>query len=142
MSKLMDDLEESFMVKIPGVTRSKKFYRTPRKLEPTTKEEYKKLEYGKSYITKKGKIAWKQKPKEKIIDFLLEVMVWVVKPFWWLISTIWKPIHWFLWPKTNFHHNGIFGPGGRTSYDQDFSFGRLAFVLVVGFIIVYFIFLR
>jgi hypothetical protein len=134
--------DHQYKIELPGVSGKKKFYRTPRKVTPTTKEEYEKLQPGQGYITKRGKLSWKRTPKEKFVDFWINVMVWVVKPFWWLISTIWKPIHWFLWPKTNFRHNGVFGPGGHTSYDQDFSFGRLSFVLIVIFIITYFIFLR
>ena len=79
---------------------------------------------------------------ESVRYYAGEALIGFIRGLIWPFQKIRGILYEIFWPKTNFRHNGIFGPGGHTSYDQNFSWGRLSFVIVVAFIIVYFIFLR
>ena len=112
------------------------------KPERLSRREIRKLEHGQSYITRKGKLAWKRTRKEEIETWFWMILSWILFPFAWIVRKIRKFFYEIFWPKSNFRWNGIIGPGGHTSYERHFSWGKLSFALVIAFIIVYFIFLR
>ena len=118
------------------------FVITEPELKRLSRKEIRKLDPGTRYITKGGKLGWKKNRKDAFIDGLVEVMSFVITPIYKVLKFIGKPIYVFFFPKSNFRNNGIIGPGYRSSYDRHFSWGKLSFVLVITFIIIYFIFLR
>lgn len=118
---------------------AKKKFDKPEKL---SRKQIRKLEPGQSYITRKGKIAWKRTRKERIEDGLLTILEWILFPFLWIGNKIGRAFHNFFFMKTNFQNNGIIDPGYASWHEEHFSWGKLSFVLVIAFIIVYFIFLR
>ena len=130
----------------PGVEEAiENFGKAQRKFnksEKLSRKEIRKLEPGQSYITRKGKLAWKRTRKEEIETWFWMILSWILFPFIWVGKKIRAFIYEIFWPKSNFRWNGIIGPGGHTSYERHFSWGKLSFVLVIAFIIVYFIFLR
>jgi hypothetical protein len=101
-----------------------------------------KLEIGKSYITKKGKLAWRISLRDEIGNWSWIILSGILFPFMWVGKRIGRAFHNFFYMKTNFRNNGIFGPGYASWHEEHFSWGKLSFVLVIAFIIVYFIFLR
>jgi len=107
-----------------------------------SRKEIRQLKPGERYTTRDGRLGYKKTRKENFIDGVITVMSWIIYPLYHAGRFILRLLYGFLYPQTNFHHNGIIGPGGRTSYDQNFSWGRLSFIIVVSFIIIYFIFLQ
>jgi len=118
---------------------AKKKYEKPKKL---SRKEIRKLEPGQSYITRKGKLAWKRTRKEIIEFWFWEISGRILFPFVWIGGRIGRAFHNFFYMKTNFQNNGIIGPGYASWHEEHFSWGKLSFVLVIAYIIVYFIFLR
>ena len=87
-------------------------------------------------------VARKPTIGESIRYYLWEGLTWFLFILIWPFRKVSNFLYAFFHPRTNARFNGIYGPGGHTSYDRNFSWGKLSFILVVAFIIVYFIFLR
>lgn len=80
--------------------------------------------------------------RESLAYYSWEAFAWFIRTLIWPFQKIGIFLYAIFWPKSNFQFNGIIGPGGHTSYERHFSWGKLSFALVILFIIVYFIFLR
>ena len=79
---------------------------------------------------------------ESIKYYAGEALVWTIRGIIWPFRKLGNIFYEIFWPKSNFQDNGICGPGYHQWYERHFSWGKLSFVLVVLFIIVYFLFLR
>ena len=111
------------------------------KPEELTRRQIRKLKPGESYIHK-GKLGWRRTSKQIRDDFFITLLGWILFPFMWIYKKVGGFLYNFFHPRTNERWNGIIGPGGHTSYERHFNWGKLSFILVVLFIITYLIFLR
>jgi len=79
---------------------------------------------------------------ESVRYYAGEALVGFIRVIIWPFQKLGRILYEIFWPKSNFQDNGICGPGYSQWYERHFSWGKLSFVLVIAFIIVYFIFLR
>ena len=75
--------------------------------------------------------------KERLIDFSQKLLGWIIFPFYWAVIYIGRFFRCVFIERIYTGDNGIIGPGYQTYYTSRFAWGRLAFILVVLFVIVY-----
>jgi len=107
-----------------------------------TRKQFKALPAGTRYIDRKGRLDIKRTPKEKVEDFFFNILKYITYPFYWAGVYISRFFRAIFMKKMNFQDNGICGPGYSSWHEEHFNWGLLSFILVVGFVIIYFIFLR
>lgn len=80
--------------------------------------------------------------KELTLDIFQNILHWILFPFAWVFRFTSNFLYEFFYPKSGFRWNEIIGPGSHTSYERHFSWGKLSFITMILFIIIYFTFLR
>jgi hypothetical protein len=79
---------------------------------------------------------------EKISNFFAKIVVGLIFPFYWFWRFLVFIKENFLYEHIRTGDNGVFGPGYHVYYTSRFAWGRLTFIIVIVFIILFLIFWR